>query len=153
MDNLNIFQLSQKDNDNSINTSSTNPIKGILNQTPTTELFFSRLNVDALQQTIRYEVYKHTNNKISNQDETQLFIIMRSKLLEYGDVSFNKTQVQVINEVKKINKYVVDYSVNRITSEIIAYNGYIHDINSQPMPMELPKYLNKNNFTYELSQF
>lgn len=137
-------------NDNIIiDTTSNNPIKGILEETIITNIFFSEENYEALQQTIKNEVYKKSNITIGKQSEEQLFIIMRSMLLQYGDL-LNPNHIE---EVKKINKYVVDFSVNRIIPELIQYNGYINNIDNTPTPIDLPNYTNKNNFTYNLSPF
>jgi len=131
-----------------INTSANNPVKGILEQTEVTKVFFSDNNKSALQKMMKYQVYTQFNNTIiSDQSEEQLFIIMRSMLLQYG----NLLNPDVIQEVKSLNKYVLDFAVNRIISELIQYNGYINEIDSTPQLMPLPDYVNKNNFTYSFS--
>tara|TARA_B110001469_G_C9620267_1_gene309081 strand:+ start:202 stop:624 length:423 start_codon:yes stop_codon:yes gene_type:complete len=131
-----------------INTSANNPVKGILEQTEVTKVFFSDNNKSALQKMMKYQVYTQFNNTIiSDQSEEQLFIIMRSMLLQYG----NLLNPDVIQEVKSLNKYVLDFAVNRIISELIQYTGYINDIDSTPQLMPLPDYVNKNNFTYSFS--
>lgn len=133
-----------------IDTSASDPIKGILEETIVTNIFFSEQNYEALQRTIKYEVYRQYNNTIiGKQSNEQLFIIMRSMLLQYGDL-LNPNHIE---EVKKINKYVVDFSVKRIISELIQYNGYVNKIDNTPIPLDLPNYTNKNNFTYNLSPF
>jgi len=131
-----------------INTSSDDPTKGILEQTEVTNLFFSPQNYVALQKTIKYEVYKKFNNTIiGDQSKEQLFIIMRSMLLQYG----NLLNPNTIQEVQKLNKYVLDYAVDRIISELIQYTGYINNIDNTPGLLPLPDYTNKNDFTYSFS--
>lgn len=131
-----------------INTSANNPVKGILEQTEVTKVFFSDNNKSALQKMMKYQVYTQFNKTIiSDQSEEQLFIIMRSMLLQYG----NLLNPDVIQEVKSLNKYVLDFAVNRIISELIQYTGYINEIDSTPQLMPLPDYVNKNNFTYSFS--
>ncbi len=131
-----------------INTSSNNPVKGILEQTEVTKVFFSNENKSALQKMMKYEVYTQYNNTIiSDQSEEQLFIIMRSMLLQYG----NLLNPNVLEEVKTLNKYVLDFAVDRIISELIQYTGYINKIDNTPQLMPLPDYVNKNDFTYSFS--
>jgi len=131
-----------------INTSSNNPVKGILEQTEVTKVFFSNENKSALQKMMKYEVYTQFNNTIiSDQSEEQLFIIMRSMLLQYG----NLLNPNVLEEVKTLNKYVLDFAVDRIISELIQYTGYINKIDNTPQLMQLPDYVNKNDFTYSFS--
>jgi len=131
-----------------INTSSNNPVKGILEQTEVTKVFFSNENKSALQKMMKYEVYTQYNNTIiSDQSEEQLFIIMRSMLLQYG----NLLNPNVLEEVKTLNKYVLDFAVDRIISELIQYTGYINKIDNTPQLMQLPDYVNKNDFTYSFS--
>jgi len=110
--------------------------------------FFSKQNKAALQKRMKYEVYQQFNNTIiSDQSEEQLFIIMRSMLLQYG----NLLNPNTIEEVKKLNKYVLDFAVKRIIAELIQYTGYINKIDSTPNLLPLPDYTNKNNFTYSFS--
>lgn len=131
-----------------VNTSSNDPTKGILQQTEVTNVFFSKQNKAALQKRMKYEVYQQFNNTIiSDQSEEQLFIIMRSMLLQYG----NLLNPNTIEEVKKLNKYVLDFAVKRIIAELIQYTGYINKIDSTPNLLPLPDYTNKNNFTYSFS--
>ena len=131
-----------------VNTSSNDQTKGILQQTEVTNVFFSKQNKAALQKRMKYEVYQQFNNTIiSDQSEEQLFIIMRSMLLQYG----NLLNPNTIEEVKKLNKYVLDFAVKRIIAELIQYTGYINKIDSTPNLLPLPDYTNKNNFTYSFS--
>ena len=131
-----------------VNTNSNDPTKGILQQTEVTNVFFSKQNKAALQKRMKYEVYQQFNNTIiSDQSDEELFIIMRSMLLQYG----NLLNPNTIEEVKKLNKYVLDFAVKRIIAELIQYTGYINEIDSTPNLMPLPDYTNKNNFTYSFS--
>lgn len=123
-------------------------VKGILEQSDVNKIFFSKANIDALQQMIRYNVYKTNNNAIiSLQSEEELFIIMRSILLQYG----NMVTPEPIEEVKRLNKILVDKITNKMNSEVAGYVGYIVDMEKLPEPIQLPEYLNKNNFTYDMT--
>ena len=77
---------------------------------------------------------------------------MRSILLQHGN--FKVSQANLYNEVRNLNKYVVDYSVGKITPRVQQYAGYIEDLHSLPQPNDRPLYSGgSNNNTYDLSAF
>ena len=60
-----------------IDTQSTDSVKGILEETNLSRLFFSPQNIEAIQGMIRYYVYKLTGGQIvSNQSQDEIFIVM-----------------------------------------------------------------------------
>ncbi len=95
-------------------------------------IFFSQDNVDALQQGIRYLVYKNNGMNISNQSETELKIVMRGIYLQYS----RNLQYEILEQVKDLNQKVLDYVIPRILTEIKQYLYYIKDTSSQPVPLE-----------------
>ena len=60
-------------------------LKGIIQETPMSNLFFSDMNTRTIQWTIRYRIFKEKNKTISFQSEKDMFIIMRSIYLQYGN--------------------------------------------------------------------
>ena len=127
------------------NTDPIDAVKGIIEETNVTRIFFSDKNIDVIQNTIRYYVNKITDQSISNQSPEQLFVIMRSMALQYGNFITNDP----IAEVKRLNKKVVDNCVENIVTELKQYIHYVDDLSKLPAPMENPHYANKNNFTYD----
>lgn len=125
-------------------TNSTDATKGIIEETNVTRILFSRQNMDALQASIRYEVYDAIKEQISKQDENELYIIMRSIALQYG----NFVVSDPIPEVKRLNKKIVLACVDKIVINYRQYLKYIEDIQNLPVPLDNPHYANKNNFTY-----
>ena len=140
----------QKPDDMLINKDNkVNSIKGIIEDTSLNDIFFSDMNTDIIQQTIRYKVFENTDKVISNQSSNTLFIIMRSMMLQYGNF---RVSVEGLNdEIRELNKKVVDYCTENITSNLLQYLGYIKDIEKLPTPMDRPVYHNKENFTYDIS--
>jgi hypothetical protein len=65
-------------------------VKGLIEETGLSNLFFSKENTKVLQDTIRYDVYKRTNLVIDYQSENELYIVMRSILLQYGNFRTNQ---------------------------------------------------------------
>lgn len=88
-------------------------------------LFFDKMNIDALQHGIRYGVYKKTCSKhlIGNQDTKNLLIVMRSIYLQY---SIN-LEVELLEQIRDLNSKVLDFTINKIVSEINMYTKYLED--------------------------
>jgi len=124
-------------------------LKGIIQDSPLSETFFSNENINALQNSIRFNVYKQSNQVIEKQSHTQLLSIMRSIYLKNSNSSIS--QKNFLNHIHELNSYVSDYSIPQITSELKQYNGYIQKLENLPIPIDRPKYDNKSNFTYDIS--
>ena len=62
-----------------------------------------------------------------------------------------KARMEGEKSQKKINKFVVDYCVSNITTNLQQYNIYIDDLTKLPEPMERPQYENKGSYTYDIS--
>ena len=79
-----------------------------------------------------------TNLVVGYQSSQELYIIMRSILLQ--NANFKITQEKLVDEVRKLNRLVVDYSVKKVVSNVQQYQGYIKDIEKMPTPMDRPGY-------------
>jgi len=124
-------------------------IKGILEENSLNSLFFSEMNVKAIQDTLRYRVYKNTDQVISEQSSNDLFIIMRSIMLQYAN--FRVGIENIVDEIKRLNSKVLDYAVSNVSSNVKQHQGYVEDLSKLPVPMDMPVYHNKRNFTYDIS--
>lgn len=127
--------------------------------TPLSSTYFSKTNIDILQQLIKQEVYRKcerdtdpilTNHKpvlIANQDETNLKIIMRSIYLQYA----KNVPTDIDNQVKELNNLVLNECIPDIITNLKQYIGYITDIQRLPNPMDYPSYVSsKGEKTYSL---
>ena len=45
----------------------------------------------------------------------------------------------VLAEIKYLNKLVINECIEKITTELVAYNRYLQDINNLPIPMGNPE--------------
>jgi hypothetical protein len=124
-------------------------IKGILEENSLNSLFFSEMNVKVIQDTLRYRVYQNTDQVISEQSSNDLFIIMRSIMLQYAN--FRVGVDNIVDEIRRLNKKVLDYAVENVTSNVKQHQGYVNDLSKLPVPMDMPVYHNKRNFTYDIS--
>ena len=120
-------------------TNYSNAMQGLAENSLLSITFFSMQNIDAIQNTLRSRIYELTNEKykIDIQDTDQLKIIMRSIFLQY---SLNHTD-NIEEQVNKLNKYVLNYAVPQVYSELVSYIKYKKDISSPPDLMNLPKSL------------
>ena len=125
-------------------------IKGILEQNSINDIFFSDVNMKVVQDTIRYKVHENTQKVISDQSQNELYIIMRSIMLQFAN--FRIGIDNIANEIKRLNKKVVEYSVENISSNVLQHDGYIKDLSKLPDPMDRPILSNSSkNFTYDIS--
>lgn len=131
-------------NDNFIEKTITNMIQA----TPLSNTFFSRNNLNHLQNRIIQEVRIHGYD-IGKQDELQLQIIQRSIFLSNSKNLYNNIQGQV----NTLNSMVIEYAVPRIISEIKQHLKYLKDISSPRDFMSHPVNVNKGNKSFPLTNF
>jgi hypothetical protein len=109
---------------------------GIQETSKLNQLFFSKKNMDIIQNNIRYTVYVKTNKKhiIDKQSDIELQIIMRSTYLQYSpNLEYNYKE-----QLEYLNKLVVDWSVEKIIPQLEQYIGYLKEVEYMPMPIDLP---------------
>lgn len=125
-----------------------------IEHTPVSALFFSQTNINALQQGICNQVYNRSNGKynIGRQSEIELKIIMRSTYFEslQRAPAFAMQQIQglfeplqpnsnmVLQEVRVLNKKVLDWCVDHILINIEQFDKYKQDVSRLPDPLDLP---------------
>jgi|TARA_B110000259_G_C13921535_1_gene365021 hypothetical protein len=109
-------------------------IKGFFNKNCLNDVFFSDDNINALQIGMRNMVLNTTNGEsnIGRQSDIELKIIMKATYLEYG----KNLEDNILNQVKNLNKKVLDFSVSRILIEIEQHKNYIIDASNIHIPME-----------------
>lgn len=111
-----------------------NSISQSLANTPLSLNFFSKENINNIQLLIRRTVYFRSNNKhiISNQNEQQLLIIMRSMYLQYG----KNLNYDIDKQTNVLNNLTVDWAAINILSNIDQYISYKKTCSTLPMPLE-----------------
>jgi len=104
-------------------------VSTIQEMTPLSQAYFSKKNIDKLQQQIITEVrIKNNDYNIGRQSDLQLQIIMRSLFLSYSKNNNNNIQKQIDD----LNSMVVEDCVNKIIPEIKQYLHYRKEI-TQPI--------------------
>ena len=124
-------------------------LKGIQESSPMSIIFFSDSNVEAIQKTIRFEVYKTKQKVISEQSPNELYTVMRSIYLQNAD-SRSPTN-KFMGNLQKLNKMVVDYCVQNVSDQMEQYSNYILKISSLPQPIQRPVYSPNKNTTADSS--
>ena len=127
------------DTDYKFDTTHSNGIQGIHSSEKLNKIYFSKENIDRIQDLIRYNVYLKSNKQyiIDRQSDTELQIIMRGIYLEYA----RNLPDNISDQIKELDKYILNYSVTEIINEINQYKDYIHHSENLPIPIEHPKNL------------
>ena len=119
-------------------------LKGIVEDTPLSQIFFSKTNMDLLQKTIRWQVYQESKKLfnapqiIDYQSYNALFIIMRSIYLQFGDSGIPSSKIP--DKIKSLNKLVTEYSIQeQILPNLKQYSGYLDKMGDLQVPLEHPK--------------
>ena len=128
-----------------------NILSGVLEETLLSKYFFSDDNVMNIQKIIRYEFFKEKNDKIDYQSNITLLTIMRGIYLKYSN-SVDKTLEKIKLQIQKLNGLVVQYSLSKIYSNYDMYQHYLKDTSRLPLPMDIPKSVERNNYTYDTSE-
>lgn len=109
-------------------------IKGNFNKNCLNDVFFSDDNIEALQTGMRNMVLNATEGRevIGRQSDIELKIIMKAIYLEYG----KNLNDNILDQVKDLNKKVLDYAVPRILVQIKQYKTYVRDASNVHVPMD-----------------
>lgn len=124
-------------------------IKGMLEKNAVNDIFFSDINMQAVNDSIRYGVHQKTSETISKQSQNELYGVMRSILLQYAN--FQTSADNIIDEIKRLNSKVILYCVENISSNVIQHKGYVNDLTKLPEPIMRPQMVEKQNYTYDIS--
>jgi len=113
--------------------------------------FFSKENMQIIQNAIRAGVYEVSNQQyvIDNQNCDTLKIIMRSIFLQ----SSTNLPNQITEQIQALNDLVVLYCVKHIYSEAQAYINYKRDVSTMYNPIDRPTQPDFNNKTLELKHW
>ena len=113
--------------------------------------YFSKENIKIIQNGIRAGVYEMSKQQyiIDNQDVEILNTIMRSIFLQYS----SNLEKNIAEQIKALNKLVIDYCVPKLYVEARSYLIYKKDVSTLVIPMSNPTYANHNDKTLHLKHF
>ena len=117
-------------------------ISNMWEQSPLSIVYFSRENIQILQNGIRAGIYEKTSNqhRIDNQNVDQLKIIMRSIFIEHA--KHQKSNIPM--QIQELNTIVLNYCIEQIYTELVSYLKYIDDISKMHVPNSRPVMTNES---------
>ena len=123
------------------------PTLGQWDETSLSNAYFSKENIQIIQNGIRAGVYKKSNGQyvIGPQDCDSLKIMMRSIFLQH---STNQPQ-NIVGQIEKLNQMVLDYCIHHVYSEAQGYMKYLYDVSTLAVPLSTPiveTQKDKNNY-------
>ena len=129
------------------NTNYQNVLAGNLQRSPLSDKYFSKQNIQFIQNELRKGVYIKSQRKISvdEQPEDQIVTVMRSMYLQYSKNLDSNIQEQV----DTLNTYVLNFCISNVFNEAVAYLKYKEDSSTMHIPIVHPIYSNKTNKVLE----
>lgn len=117
-------------------------IKNIEERNPLMDFFFSRKNLNHLQNLIITMIRHQSdgNYQISRQSDSELLTVMRGIYIQTPKNNFAEGK-EFKNEICKINKNVLDFVVPKLIVNIQAYLGFVRDNGNDPLPHAQPEFL------------
>lgn len=117
-----------------------NSLTGIQDDNILNKTFFSQKNIENLHKQIIIKVSQQTGYRIGRQNDTELQIIMRSIFLQYS----KNLLCNIKEQIKDLNKLVIDYSIEKITTGISQFLEYKNTVNKLPIPLSHPRNLSSS---------
>ena len=110
------------------------PLEGIQEVSKLSKQYFSKQNINKIQQGIQKQIYIKSNYKykIGNQSENELIVIMRAMYLKYS----KNLDTNIKEQICELNNKVFEYSIPNILSNIEQKMGYLNSINNNNYIME-----------------
>ena len=118
---------------------------------PLSLVYFSKQNIEILQNAIKKGVYDKSNQQyiIGEQNCDELKIIMRSIYLQNSD----NLPYNITNQINVLNNLVLEYCIKQIYSEAVSYLKYKRDASTMYTLPNLPTNSSNKNNTLELKPF
>lgn len=129
-------------------TDYSNVLTGTFERTRLSDAYFSQDNIQIIQNGLRKGVYDRSNQKIlvDQQPQDQVVSVMRSIFYQHS----KNLENNIPKQIQDLNKYVIDFCVNQVFNEAVAYLKYKEDSSKMHVPMSAPLYSNKTDKTLEL---
>jgi hypothetical protein len=147
-----MFYMSSQDDNRQTSPYQTEAIKGIIEANPLSSLFFSKQNIDSLQEAIRYLVWDKSCKKhiIDRQSDDELKVVMRSIYLQNA----KHQPLNFKEQIRELNTLVLRFCVPKILNEIESYLNFRNEISTLPKPLERSENVSvKGTKTLELKNF
>jgi hypothetical protein len=145
------FQMFERTAQKNKATDFYNALQGNLQDSTLSLAFFSKENVQIIQNGVRAGVYEKSEKKfvIPPPNIDSLHIIMRSTFLQYSENS----DINITGQIQKLNKIVIDYTVKELYSASVFHLNYLQDQSNLPVPLEQPLNHDRNYKQLEIKPF
>ena len=112
------------------------PLVGIMENSILSRVYFSKENIQIVQNGLRAGVYEMSNKTyfVPPQNIDTLKIIMRSIYLQYAE----HREDDITGQVSRLNNIVLDYAVSNVYNEADGYIKYCRDQSTLVTPMDHP---------------
>jgi hypothetical protein len=117
-------------------------LRGNWESTDVTKVYFSKENLDRIQNAIRKTVFERSQPKgyvIDNQSVDEIKMIMRAIYYTYS----RNLPFDIDGQVNELNGRVIEWSVPHILSAVDHYYYYLNDISHLPVPLQQPQNLSR----------
>jgi hypothetical protein len=113
-----------------------NPLEGQWDDSPLSNAYFSKENIQIIQNGIRAGVYKQSNNQyvVAPQDCDSLKIVMRSIYLQYSA----NLPGHISSQIEALNQMVLNFCIQQVYSEAKGYMKYLSDASNMYVPIAHP---------------
>lgn len=146
-----LFKMKEQVSHENKSTDYNEAIKGEIEDNILAKVFFSKENIDILQDGLRAGVYNMSegNFKIPPQNVNNLKIIMRRVYLQHTTHDLNNVK----GEVERLNQIILNSIIPEVYNSAISYNKYRIDQSSLVSPLELPKQIDRDFKHLEVNNF
>ena len=117
-------------------TNYNNVLTGTFESSKLTEKYFSKENIDYIQNKLKEGVYTLSGNTIviDRQPDDSIVTVMRSMFYLHSLNQFHNIEQQIT----QLNKHVLDYSIKHVYNEAVAYIKYKKDVSQMYNPISHP---------------
>ena len=146
-----LFKMQEKMEIENMSTDYTEAIKGEVENNILAKVFFSKENIDIIQDGLRAGVYRMSDEKfiIPPQNINNIKMIMRKVYLQHAHHNFER----VNQEVNRLNSIILKSAIPRVYNNAISYNKYRIDQTTLVSPMDRPKQVDRDHKHLEINNF
>ena len=146
-----MFKMKEQISHENKSTHYNEAIKGEVEDNILAKVFFSKENIDILQDGLRAGVYKMSNNEfqIPPQNVNNLKIIMRNVYFQHSNHDLNNVK----GEVDRLDQIILNSIIPEVYNSAVSYNKYRIDQSSLVSPLERPKQIDRDYKHLEVNNF
>ena len=113
-----------------------NPLEGQWDDSTLSNAYFSKENIQIIQNGIRAGVYKQSNKQyvVAPQDCDSLKIVMRSIYLQYSA----NLPGNISSQIEALNQMVLNFCIQQVYGEAKGYMKYLSDASNMYVPIAHP---------------